>query len=161
MKNPYPSETGCCPRFDPAGWDEKEFTWQDKLFIKDKVFCLFYAPINFGKVIVRCMEKIDAANAFPPQPPLGLSDHTSRWNMDLYIEVSKEVAGAENVKLSGTYLSRVFEGPYKETGNWCKTMSEWVASKGKTIQKMFMYYTTCPKCAKHYGKNYVVILTQV
>lgn len=161
MQNPYPSETGCCPRFDPANWDEKEFTWQDKLFIKDKVFCLFHMPINFGKVIVRSFEKIESAGAYTPQPPLGLSDHTSPWNMDLYLETAKEVPGAENVRLSGTYLSKVFEGPYKETGNWCRQMSEWVAGKGKQIQKMLMYYTTCPKCAKHYGKNYVVILTQV
>ncbi len=24
-----------------------------------------------------------------------------------------------------------------------------------------MYYTTCPKCAKHYDKNHVVILAEV
>jgi hypothetical protein len=23
------------------------------------------------------------------------------------------------------------------------------------------YYTTCPKCAKRYGKNYVVLLAQI
>ena len=33
--------------------------------------------------------------------------------------------------------------------------------KGKEIKKMFTYYTMCPKCAAHYGKNYVVILAQV
>ncbi len=161
MKNPYPSETGCCPRFDPAGWDEKEFTWQNKMFIKDKVFCLFHIPIHFGKAVIRCMEKIEKADAFTPQPPVFLSDHTSPWNMDLYLEASKEVPGAENVKLSGTYLSKVFEGPYKETGTWCRKMNEWVTGKGKTIKKMLMYYTTCPHCAKQYGKNYVVILTQI
>jgi len=58
MRNPYPSETGCCPRFDPVGYDEKEFILQNKMFIKYKVFCLFHIPINFGKVIVRCMEKL-------------------------------------------------------------------------------------------------------
>jgi len=25
----------------------------------------------------------------------------------------------------------------------------------------FFYYTTCPKCAKHYGKNYVVAFAEV
>jgi hypothetical protein len=25
---------------------------------------------------------------------------------------------------------------------------------------MYMWYTTCPKCAKVYGKNYVVILAK-
>jgi len=55
----------------------------------------------------------------------------------------------------------VFEGPYKETGAWCKRMQEWVKTRNKEIKKMLMYYTTCPHCAKQYGKNYVVILTQV
>ena len=161
MKNPYPSETGCCPRFDPTGWDDKEFTWRDKRFIKDKVFCLFHIPLTFGKAMIRCTEKIEKADAFTPQPPMCLSDHTSPWNIDLYIEVAQEVPGAENVMRSGTYLSKVFEGPFKETRNWCKQMEEWVTGKGKEMKKMLMYYTTCPRCAKHYGKNYVVLFAQV
>ena len=31
------SETGCCPRFNPEAWDEKEVTWTEKLFVKDQV----------------------------------------------------------------------------------------------------------------------------
>jgi hypothetical protein len=26
---------------------------------------------------------------------------------------------------------------------------------------MYMWYTTCPKCAKKYGKNYVTIIAQI
>lgn len=161
MRNPYPSETGCCPRFNPEPWDEKEVHWDNKLFIKDKVRCVFYIPLNFGKVIVRSMEKIDKADAFTPDPPIGLSDHTSLWNMDLYLEVTKQVPNAENVALSGTFLTKVFEGPYKNTRIWCKQMQDWVVSKGKSIKRHLMYYTTCPNCAKHYGKNYVVYFAQV
>ena len=29
------------------------------------------------------------------------------------------------------------------------------------MQRLFFYYTTCPRCAKQYGKNYVVGLAQV
>lgn len=161
MKNPYPSETGCCPRFEPAAWEGREFQWTDKLFVKDKVRCLWYIPLGFGRVVTRLMEKISAADAFTPDPPLSLSDHTSKWNMDLYIEVARPVEGTELARLSGTYLAKVFEGPFKETGHWCNQMAEWVQARGKKIQKLFMYYTTCPKCARHYGKNYVVILAQV
>jgi len=161
MNNPYPTETGCCPRFEPGPWDEREFRWENKLFVKDKVRCLFYMPLGFGRVVTRIMEQISAADAFTPEPPLSLSDHTSRWNMDLYVEVPKEVPDTECVQLSGTVLTKVFEGPFKETGRWCQQMTEWVKSKGKTIQKMFMYYTTCPKCARHYGKNYVVIVAKL
>ena len=56
---------------------------------------------------------------------------------------------------------KVFEGPFKNTNQWCQQMAEWVGSKGKTIKRYLMYYPTCPKCAKHYGKNYVVILAEV
>ncbi len=161
MKNPYESETGCCPRFNPEPWDEKEFQWDEKLFIKDKVRCLFHIPLNFGKAMIRCMEKIEKADAYTPEPPIVLSDHTSPWNIDLYIEVSKDVPNTENAKFSGTYLSKVFEGPYKNARIWCKKMQEWVGTQGKESKRQLIYYTTCPKCAKHYGKNYVVYFAQV
>jgi hypothetical protein len=161
MNNPYPSETGCCPRFIPEPWQERELRWDSKLFLKDRVPCFCYMPLNFGKVMARTMTQIADAGAFTPEPPLVLSDHTSRWNMDLYIEVSKEVAGAEHARLSGSFLTRVFEGPFRDTGKWCRQMAEWIVSKGKTSKRHLMYYTTCPKCAKHYGKNYVVIFAEV
>lgn len=161
MNPPYPSETGCCPRFQPELWDEKEFRWENKLFLKERVRCLFYIPMNFGQVMRRALERIGRANAFTPEPLVGLSDHTSRWNMDLYLEITREVPDAETVRLSGSFLTKVFEGPFKNTRQWCDAMAEWVRSKGKEIKRELMYYTTCPRCAKHYGKNYVVIFAQV
>jgi hypothetical protein len=41
---------------------------------------------------------------------------------------------------------------------WAVAMDD---SKGKALQRMFFFYTTCPKCAKKCGKNYVVILGKV
>jgi hypothetical protein len=57
------SETGCCPRFNPEAWDEKEITWTDKLFVKDKVRSVFHIPLNFGQVMIKNMEKIQKAGA--------------------------------------------------------------------------------------------------
>jgi hypothetical protein len=159
--NPYKSETGCCPRFNPEPWEHKEFRWDNKLFIKDRVRCFFFIPLNFGRVIYKNLALMEKAGAVTPEPPLVLSDHTSKWNMDIYIEVPKEMPGANMARLSGSYMTKVFEGPFKDTKQWCDQMTEWVQSKGKTIKREFMHYTTCPKCAKHYGKNYVVIFAQV
>jgi hypothetical protein len=36
-----------------------------------------------------------------------------------------------------------------------------VQGKGKGLQKLYFFYTTCSNCAKKCGKNYVVILAQV
>ncbi|MBN2182578.1 MAG: hypothetical protein JW715_11755 [Sedimentisphaerales bacterium] len=154
------SETGCCPKFNPEPWDEKEVTFKDKLFVKDHVTSFFHIPLNFGKVMVRNMEKIQAADALVPEPVL-LSDEKSLWGADIYIAVSKDVPNSEMVKISGTFLTKVFEGPYKDIRKWIEQMKAYLESKAKQFKKMYIFYTTCPKCAKHYGKNYVVILAQI
>lgn len=153
-------ETGCCPIFDPEPWDQKEVIWQDKLFVKDHVISFFHVPLNFGKVVTRNMARIEEAKARDPQDLL-LSDEKSLWGADIYIAVSKEVPGAKLERLSGTFLTKVFEGGYHKAGKWAKEMESYVRSKDKETRKMYFWYTTCPKCAKAYGKNYTVLLAAV
>jgi hypothetical protein len=153
------SETGCCQRFDPKPWDNKELVWKNKLFVKDHVMSIFHVPLNFGQVVVKNMEKIKAAGALGDQ--LMLSDENSLFGSDVYIAVSKNVPGATMEKVSGTFLSKVFEGPYQNMGSWIKGMENYASKKSKKIEKMYFYYTMCPKCAKAYGQNYTVILAKV
>jgi hypothetical protein len=154
------SETGCCPRFNPEPWNEKEIIFKDKLFIKDRVSSFFHIPLNFGKVMVKNMEMIKQADALVSEP-LMLSDEKSLWGSDIYIEVSKEVPGARMAKIAGTFLTKVFEGAYKNMGKWVSEMEDYVKSKSKKLESMYFFYTTCPKCAKFYGKNYTVILAKI
>ncbi|MFA6354369.1 MAG: hydrolase [Candidatus Paceibacterota bacterium] len=150
----------CCPEFDLAPWDDKVLEWSSKKFIKDKVFTLFYMPMNFGSVIVRMNKKVEKAGMKVPDW-MCLSDHTSKWNMDLYLAVDGDVPDSENVTMSGKFLSKVYEGGFGETGKWCNDFANYAKAKGMEVQKMYMWYTTCPKCAKKYGKNYVVIVAKV
>jgi NMD protein affecting ribosome stability and mRNA decay len=55
----------------------------------------------------------------------------------------------------------VYEGPFRDTGKWCKDFENVLNAKKLKQNKMYMWYTTCPKCAKKYGKNYVAIVSQV
>ena len=64
-------------------------------------------------------------------------------------------------RLSGDYLSRVFEGPYKSIPRWIGEMQEYVRSQGKELKSLLFFYLTCPKCAKRNGKNYVALLAKV
>jgi len=154
------AETGCCPRFKPEPWDKKEVTFKDKLFIKDHVVSFLHIPLNFKGVMVRNMESIAQAQALASEPMV-LSDENSLWGADIYIAVAKDVPDAEMVKISGTFLSQVFEGPYKNIRQWVKQMTDYVRERGKGLKKLYFFYTTCPKCAKYYGKNYVVLLAQI
>ena len=150
----------CCPPFNPALWDEKILEWDNKKFIKDKVRTLFYVPMNFGKVMKRMDKKVRKSGAQMPDS-ICLSDHTSKWNMNVYLAVDREIQGAENVAFSGKFLSKVYEGDFKETGKWCKDFESYAKGRGFEIKKWYMWYTTCPKCAKKYGHNYVVVLAKI
>jgi len=153
-------ETGCCPRFDPEPWDEREIKLEDTLFIKDRVCAFLHIPIRFGRLMKRNTERIDAAGA-RAERPLMLCDEKSLWHTDVYIAVTKEVPGAKMRTLSGTFLAKVFEGPFKNAGKWHKEMDYYVRAKGSTAKRVYTYYTTCPACAKAYGKNYTVLLAEV
>ena len=150
----------CCPEFVPIHWEGKIFEWLDKKFIKDSVFTIFYMPVNFGSVMRKLDKKVREVNGEIPDW-MGLSDHTSKWNMDIYLAVDKEIPNAQNTALSGTFVSKVYEGPFSDTGKWHKDFEAWCSSQGHKTGKIYMWYTTCPKCAKKYGKNYVVILAEI
>ncbi len=64
-------------------------------------------------------------------------------------------------QLTGDYLTKVFEGPYERIPNWQKEVTNFVTDHGKTVETTYFFYTTCPLCAKQYGKNYVVAVAKV
>jgi hypothetical protein len=152
--------TGCCPPFDPTPWQDQEVSWHQKPFVQDHVTCLFHVPLNMERVVLRDMALIDAAGA-APEHPLMLSDDRSPWGADLFIEVKKLVPGATMAVLSGTFLTKVFEGPFRDAPKWVEAMRQYAAAQRRTIERLYFGYTTCPKCAKAYGKNYVVIFAKV
>jgi hypothetical protein len=92
---------------------------------------------------------------------LVLSHDDSAWHAEHLFAVTKDVPGAEMVRLTGNFLTKVFEGPYADARKWCGEMDRYVRDKGKRVETMYFFYTTCPRCAKHYGKNYVVGVAKV
>ena len=141
------NETGCCPRFHPEAWDEKIIEFGDLLFAKSQSKSFLHIPLNFGSVIKHAMEAIDASDAVMKDRYLILSRDLSSWKAEHLFLVSKEVKGMEMTRLSGRFASKVFEGEFKELG--------------ETGEEFYAFYTTCPKCAEHYGKNYVVMMMKL
>lgn len=153
-------ETGHCPRFDARALDRQEVEWHYKLFVKGHVVSFWHMPINYGRVMTRLDEKIEQAGA-QLKNPLMLTDEKSPWGADLYVEVTHEVPTLENARLTGTYMTRVFEGEYRKMPEFIQSMYQYVAEKGKNIKGLMFSYPYCPECAKAYNENYVVIFAQV
>lgn len=154
------AETGCCARLDPAAWDGRELTWDEKPFLRDHIREFLHIPLNYGSVISRDHAAIEDAGAYPEEP-FWLTDEVSPWGADIYTAVDGDVPGVEIEKMSGTYLTKVFEGPYRKVGEWVKEMEGFVTGQGREMHKVYFYYATCPKCAKRFGQNHVVLFAQV
>ncbi|MFN7982546.1 MAG: hydrolase [Vicinamibacterales bacterium] len=153
--DPTDNETGCCPRFYPEPWDNQDLHFENKPFVRASTVSLFHVPLNMGSVYGRTQKAIEQAHA-EGGGFLVLSHDESAWHAEHLFAVSQDVPGAEMVHLSGDFATKVFEGSYSDTPRWCEAMKEVAASRGKQLETLYYFYTTCPKCAKHYGRNYVV-----
>ena len=153
-------ETGCCAKLDEASWNDRELVFDRKPFVKDHIRAFLHVPLNFGSVMAREHSAVQKAEAYPEQP-FWLADEVSPWGSDVYLATDRDVPGAEMVHLSGTFLTKVFDGPYRDIGKWLRAMDAYVTSKGRSASRHYFFYATCPKCAKHFGRNQVVLFAQV
>ena len=154
----------CCPKFDKVPWDEKTFQWTDKHFIMDTIPQFMHIPLpgTIRKTMGKMWKKAQESQAAPEMKDfIAMAYDPSPWKSEFYIAVTKDVAGADNRKLSGTFMTKVFDGPYNAVPKWIKEMDKYVEASGKKTKKYYFYYTTCPKCAKKYGHNYVVAFAEV
>lgn len=156
------NETGCCAVPNIKGWDEAEVSFKDKQFIRLYTRSFLFIPLNMSKVMTAIHQAaVDAGATMPPKEAMILSRDLSPWKAEQLYAVSKPVQGADNVKLNETLLTKVFEGPYQDAKKWYDALQGYVKGKGKKTEKTYFFYTTCPKCAKYYGKNYVIGLASV
>jgi hypothetical protein len=156
------NETGCCAVPNIADWDEQEVTFDNKHFIRMFTRGIFHMPLNMSKVMTSLQAAAEEAGAeMPAQEGMVLSRELSPWKAEQLYAVSKEVPGADNVSLDGTYITKVFEGPFQNAQQWHEGLTSYVIKSGHKPKESYFFYTTCPKCAKHYGKNYIIGLAAV
>ena len=155
------NETGCCPRFYPEAWDNKTFEFDNLLFAKVTTRSVFHLPLNMNAVFTKAMAAIDSVQAHDPDRYLILSRDVSMWKAEHYFSVIKDVPGLNMVRLNGTYMTKVFDGDFRKLPKMIQATETFIHENGQEMKEQFAFYTTCPKCSKHYGHNYIVIFGRV
>lgn len=95
---------------------------------------------------------------------LVLFQDPSAFKSNIYISVTGNVAGANNVKISGTFIAKVYEGPYNAIPKFVKDMNVYLQKTGKKVAKndeYYIHYAYCPKCEKKYGHHYMILFAKV
>ena len=158
----------CCPKFNPDKWDEKTFNWENKHFIKETIPTLFHIPFPpmIGKKITSMWKMVQGAK----QNEGGMADvlvlfwDPTPFKSEIYMSVKGPVEGANNTSLSGELISRVFDGPYNSIPKHLKEMEKYLEEKGKKVESnkdYYVHYAHCPKCAKDFGHNYMILFAKV
>lgn len=155
----------CCPKFNPEKWDQKTFNWDNKSFIKETMGTFFHMPFPSAiakKVGKLCTMADDAKMAEAiPEDALLLFRDPSAFKSEIYLSVSGTVPGADNVSITGAFAAKVYAGPYNAVPKFIKQFNEYLATKGQTAKDYYIHYAYCPKCAKKYGDNFMIIFALV
>jgi hypothetical protein len=160
-----PMEKECCPKFNPQKWDGKTFVWKNKSFIMESIPTLFHIPFPpmIGKKITGMMNLAEKAKKVLSKRDeiLVLFRDPNAFKSEIYISVTGNVKGANNQKISGTFIARVYDGGYNNVPKFITLINEYLKKKGKIAKDYYIHYAYCPKCAKKYGNNYMILFAKV
>jgi hypothetical protein len=155
----------CCPTFHPEKWDDKTHHWNHKKFIKASVPTLFHIPLPpmIGKRVTKMMKMAEDSKKLSDNKEeiLLLFNDPSAFKSDMYLSVADNILGAVNTTLSGTYLSKVYDGAFNAVPKFIKQMDSYLAKQDRKARDYYVHYAYCPKCAKEAGHNYMVLFAQV
>jgi len=154
----------CCPEFDPKPWDKITHQWDGRPFLFRTIPQIFHMPIPwmYRRVLKEMWERAQALGiATDRKEFLLLAYDPSPWKSELYLAVTRVTDQPDSVALSGTYVSMVFDGPYSGVPGFISIMDGYLETMKKKSKKYFFYYTTCPACAKKFGHNYIVGVSEV
>ena len=155
----------CCPEFKVGKWDKKTIIWNNKKFIKDTIPEFFHIPFPpmIGKKITRMWKSIEQAETSAPnkEDVLILFRDPTPFKGEIYISVEKDVPAENNISISGNMESRVFDGGYNDIPKFIKIMNVYLTEKGEKAKDFYIHYAYCPKCAKKYGHNYLILFAKI
>jgi hypothetical protein len=159
------SEQECCPTFDAKKWEGKTHQWDRKKFISETVPTLFHIPLPpmIGNRVTKMMKLAEDAKKLEEsrEDILLLFMDPHAFKSDLYLSVIDTVPNAENTTLSGTFISKVFDGPFNAVPKFIKEMNAYLAHREQKAKKYYVHYAFCPKCAKDAGHNYMVLFAEL
>lgn len=155
----------CCPKFNSSKWDKKTFLWKNKPFIKETIPTFFHIPFPpmIGRKIVKMMNLAEKSHKIDSKKlnVLILFTDPTPFKSEIYFSVTGKVPKANNVKISGKFIAKVFTGDFNKVPKFIKEMDRYLETKRKKSKRYLVHYAYCPKCAKKYGSNKMILFAEV
>lgn len=108
----------------------------------------------------KSVEQVEAAHPNKEDTLILFHDPTP-FRGEIFISVEKDVPTEKNVTISGNFVCRVFDGGYNSIPQFVKIMDGYLAETGKKAKDYYIHYAYCPKCAKKFGHNYMIMFAEI
>ena len=135
------------------------------MFIKETMPTLFHIPFPpmIGSKITKMWKLAEnsKANLDNKDDILILFTDPTAFKSEIYLSVKDNIPKANNVTLSGTFISKVFDGDYNAVPKFIKQMDQYLNTINKKAKKYYIHYAYCPKCAKKFGYNYMIFFAEI
>jgi len=154
----------CCPVFDPARWNEQMYTWENKMFIRGTIPQILHFPLPgmIKRIMKKLWKQATVADAVPGREDFLILTHDlSPWKCEFYFLVTHPVPGSENILLSGTYFTKVFDGPYHLVPQFINEMDILLAQRDMLAKRYYFYAGDCPICDRKYVRNNIVAFAEI
>lgn len=150
---------------DRNKWVGLSHRWDQMPFVMENLPAFFHIPFPpmIGKRIKDMTQKTEAAGMAETDKTetLVLFHDPGLFRTDIYNSVKGMVPEANNINLSGTFISKVFSGSYNTVPAHIKSMNSYLKGIGKQSSDFYIHYAYCPKCAEKYGSNLMVLFARV
>ena len=158
-------EQECCPKFNSKKWEGKTFNWKNKPFLKETISTLFHIPFPpmIGIKITKMWKIANEAKKVSKKKDevLILFRDPSAFKSEICLSVTGKIPNAKNTAISGKFVSKVFNGNYNDIPKFIKQMDEYLQKESKVAKDYYVHYAYCPKSAKKYGNNAILLLAKV
>lgn len=148
--------------------EQQKFNWNNKQFIKEAIPTFFHTQFlpMIDKKITKMMALATSQNKIDAKKDevLVLFQDPSAFKSNIYILVTGDVPRVNNVKISGSFMAKVYDGPYNAIPKFVKDMNMYLEKEGKKIPKndeYYIHYAYCPKCEKKYGHQYMILFARI
>jgi len=152
-----------CPDIKPHEYDFKTHIWRSKTFLSMGLPLVFHMPLGIGGVIEGALNEVKKRGyVFDESRHMLIQKDGLFWGA-IMVEVDnpniedKELVKIENAEL----ISKSHIGQFNTIINSFKDLETYVKRRGKKIEAVYFWYTTCPRCTPNWNKYKTVIFAQV
>ncbi len=157
-----PEKSCLCPEIDPAEWEGRHVSFDQKRFLHRSIPLAFHLPIGLGEEVQKLQEKARKLDLALSRPHMMLQRNTGLFKGQLLFAIETDIGPEESTLLTGKYLAKVCRAPHEELGRKAKAFTRTIEKEqGIKPGELIYWYVNCPRCWSRHDGPVTILLARI